>query len=108
MLDLKTRVHLEEIEPGGVACPVEEELYRARVAIPGCSCHRDRRVAHALAQRRRQRGGRRLLNDLLMTTLNGTLTLEEMDDVTEMIGQDLELDMPWLLDEPLDVQRAVA
>jgi hypothetical protein len=50
---------------------------------------------------------RRFLDHLLVATLNGTLALEEMDDVAMVVGDNLELDVPWLFDESLDVQGAV-
>ena len=60
------------------------------------------------AERRRQRRRWRLLDHFLVAPLNRTLALEEVDDVAVVIGEDLELDVARLLDEPLDIQRAVA
>jgi hypothetical protein len=43
-----------------------------------------------------------------VTALNGTFTLKEVDDLAVMIGEDLELDVPRLLDETFHVERTVA
>jgi hypothetical protein len=43
-----------------------------------------------------------------MAPLNRALALEEVDDVPVVIGEDLELDVAWFLDEPFHIQRAVA
>ncbi len=55
MLDLQPRVHLEEVERRPIAGALEEELDRPGVAIAGGARDRNRGVAHALPQRRRQR-----------------------------------------------------
>ena len=57
MLDLQARVHLQKIEARLVAGALEQKLHRAGVAVAGRARNRDRRVAHARAQRRRQRDG---------------------------------------------------
>ena len=43
-----------------------------------------------------------------MTALNRALPLEEVDDVAVRVGKDLDLDVPRALDQPFDVERAVA
>ena len=53
-------------------------------------------------------GDGRLLDDLLMPPLDRALALEEVDDVPWRVGEDLDLDVAGMLDEPLDVERAVA
>ena len=108
MFDLKPRVHLEKVELGVVAIPLEEELDGPGVAIARRSCRRDGRVAHARAYCRRQRERRTLFDDLLMPALDGALALEEMHDVAMRVGDHLDFDVTRLLDEAFDIQRAVA
>src|SRR5262245_51716404 len=43
-----------------------------------------------------------------MATLDGALALAQMDDVTVMVSDDLELDVPRALEVVLDVHIAVA
>src|SRR5262245_32990448 len=108
MLDLEPRVHLEEVEPRRVAGALEEEFDRARIAVLRGTRDGDGGVTHPPPECRRQRSGRRLFDHLLMPALNRALALEEMHDVPVMIGEDLELDVTWLVHEALDIQRAVA
>ncbi len=108
MLDLQPRVHLEEVEPRGIAGPFHEELHGPRVAISRLARDSDRRFTHALPQRRSDRRRRTLLDHFLVAALNRALALEQVDDVAVMIGEDLELDVARLLDQPFNVERAVA
>jgi hypothetical protein len=48
MLDLKTRVHLEKVEPSIVTAALEEELHGAGVAVSGRARHGDRSFTHQL------------------------------------------------------------
>jgi hypothetical protein len=43
-----------------------------------------------------------------MAALNRALAFEEVDDMPVIVGEDLELDVPRLLDETFDVEGAVA
>ena len=43
-----------------------------------------------------------------MAALDRALALEQVDDVAVVVGEDLDLDVARPLDQPLDVQRAVA
>ena len=108
MLDLEPRVHLEEVEASGIAVPFDEELHGSGVSISRLARDSHRRFTHSLPQRRSDRRRWTLLDHLLVASLNGTLALEQVDDVAVMIGEDLELDMPRLLDQPFNVERTVA
>ena len=78
------------------------------VAVAGRPRRRDRRRAHPRAQRRRQRRRRAFFDDLLVPPLDRALALEEVHDVAVRVGEDLDLDVARPLDQPLDVERAVA
>ena len=43
-----------------------------------------------------------------MPPLNRAFALEQMDDVAVGVRDNLDLDVTGLLDQPLDVQRAIA
>ena len=53
-------------------------------------------------------GRRALFDHLLVPALHRALALEQMHDVSVMVGENLHLDVARPLDEPLDVERAVA
>ena len=103
VLNLETRIRLHEIE---IPLRVHQELECAGVRV----VHRARRfdddathlAAHLLGERQR----RRLLEQLLVASLDGALALAEVDDVTVAVAEDLELDVAWRLDVLLDVDVA--
>src|SRR5687768_10681062 len=74
MLDLKARVHLQEIE---IVFAVEEELARAGVYVARCAREAHCRFAHPLPQLRRHRDTGRFLQHLLVASLDGAFTLAE-------------------------------
>ena len=104
VLDLDAGVHLEEEV---VPVAVEEALDRPGPAV----ADRPRRVhrdgADPLAQLRRDRRGRRLLDELLMAPLNRAVPLAEVDDGAVGVREHLHLDVPRVFEEPLDVDRVV-
>ena len=108
MLDLQPRVHFQKVVASRVARPVDEELDRARVLVAGGLRGPDGGGAETLPERWRHRGGRRLLDDLLMAPLNRTFALEEMDDRAVAIGHHLHFDVARAAHETLDVERPVA
>ena len=108
VLDLQPRVHLEEVEARLVAGPLEQELDRAGVDVAGGARGGHGGLAHARPHRRRQRRGRRLLDDLLVPPLDRALPLEQVDAAAVRVGEDLDLDVAGTLDPPLHVERAVA
>ncbi len=108
MLDLEPRVHLEKVEASGFAGSFDEKLHGPGVSISRRARDRHRCVTHPLPQRRSDRRRRTLFDHLLVASLNRALALEQVDDVAVLIAEDLELDMSRLLDQPFNVERAVA
>ncbi len=108
VLDLEPGVDLEEVEPGVVALAFQQELDRAGVLVAGRGGGGHRGGAHPRPQRRRERRARRFLDHLLMTALGRALALEQVDQGPVPIAEDLDLDVPRTLDQPLDVERAIA
>ena len=53
------------------------------------------------------RGGRRLLDELLVATLDRAVALAEVDHVAVRVREHLHLHVARVLDEPLDVDRRV-
>ena len=105
VLDLKARVHLEEVEG---FFGIDDELYRAGALIADRPGQCDR-----LGRHRRPRGGveerrRRLLDDFLMAPLDRAFALAEVNAIAVAVGQNLDLDVARIADEALDEQPIIA
>ena len=103
MLDLQTRVHLEE----EVALADEQALDRAGAAVADGARGLDGDRADALAQRGRDARPGRLLDELLVAPLDRAVALAEVDDVAVRVGEDLHLDVARILEVLLDVDVGV-
>ena len=104
VLHLQARVHLEEEEPAVLV----EELDRARPDVVHRPGRAHRRLAHPPPLRGVQQRRRRLLDQLLVTPLNGAFALVEVHDVAVHIAEELHLDVAGTLQEPLHVDAAVS
>ena len=105
MLYLDPSVHFHKIE---VPILLQKEFYGSCIYIARRLCRLDGRVSHLLTKFLGQRDGRRFFDHLLMVPLDGAVPLSKMDDVAVAIRQNLELDMPWVLDKMLDIHGIVA
>ncbi len=104
VLDLEAGVDLEEEEPTGV---VQQELGRPGVGVARGRREAEGRGPHRRPERRRHRGRRRLLDELLVAALDAALALAEVHERPVRVAQDLDLDVPRSLDEPLEEQPVV-
>src|SRR2546422_3326102 len=77
-------------------------LFRSRVDVVDHPCFRDRRAREAIFDRRRQIRRRRLLDQLLVATLDRTVALVEMDDGSRAVAEHLDLDVTRALEIALD------
>ena len=91
VLDLDARVHLHEEV---VAVRREQPLDRPRRAVAGRARRVDGDLPDPLAQLGRDRGRRRLLDELLVAALDRAVALAEMDHVAVRVGEHLHLDVP--------------
>jgi hypothetical protein len=107
VLDLQPGVHLHEVKLVWLVTG-HEKFDRARAGVPDAAGGLDGRLAHGVPARRIQQRRRRLLDDLLMPPLQAALALAEVHHVPVGVRQDLDLDVPWPCDVPLDQQRVVA
>ena len=105
MLDLKPRVHFEEVE---AAVGAGDELDGARRKIADRRSERDCLPAHRLAHLRRDERGGRFLDDLLVPPLHRAFALAEVQDSAVLVAKHLDLDMARALDEFLDQDAVVA
>jgi hypothetical protein len=105
VLDLQTRIHLEEVKLFVLA---EQELERPRREVPDGfrTLHRD--LAHLAHDVVVDRGARRLFDDLLVTALHRAIALVEVHHVAVAIAEDLDLDVPRLDDRLLEIHGRVA
>src|SRR5436190_18128908 len=104
MLDLNPGVQLEEPE----VAAVEHELSGPRALVPDRAREGDRRVAHLRAQLGLERGGRCLLEHLLVAALDRAVALAERRDVAVPVGEELDLDVARPLEIALAEDRVVA
>ena len=105
MLHLDARVHLDEVH---LAVFIHQELDGARVLIADLLQATADGLADLLAHLCIHLQRRRLLDQLLVATLDRTLALPQRHDVPVLIGQHLKLNVPRLLDELLHVEVAIA
>src|SRR5947209_2997457 len=103
MFNLNALVHFQEKE---VAMIIDQKLDGAGVGIMRNFGDADSRLAHLLAQilelAFKERGGR-FFDQFLVSSLNRTVPLAQMDDIAPGIGQDLEFDVMRILDKLFDV-----
>jgi len=99
VLDLQSRVHLEEEE---VAVLVDE-LDRAGVVVTHGSRGLDRCFAHGLFDAVRQRRRGCLFDQFLMATLGGTVAQRDPHDVAVLVADQLHLDVSRPREVSLDV-----
>ena len=90
MLNLNTRVNLDEVE---LAVGSSKEFYSAGADIINVLHQLYSCVADSLALLYRQSEGRSDFYELLMTTLYGAVTLEQVHEVAMRIADNLHLDM---------------
>ena len=105
MLHLQPRVHFEEVE---VLLLVDQKLDRARIRIVSGLCHADGDLAHPVSHVGIDYGRGSLFQHFLMTPLQRTLALAQIDRVAVLIRQHLHLDVAGIDDGLLDVNLAVA
>ena len=90
VLDLNTGVDLDEVMPAHL---VDQELSGTRIPVPDALRELDSigedRPPNLLGKVR----GWCNLDDLLVTTLNGTVTLKQVDGVADSVSEDLDLNV---------------
>ena len=106
VLDLEPGVHLEEVELARVV--VEEELDGARTGVADLRGQRDGRGGDRGPLLLADRGGRGLLQHLLVPALGRAVALEEVHHVAVGVAHDLHLDVAARLDVLLDEHGVVA
>src|ERR1700722_18308104 len=104
MLDLHARIHLDEVE----LVVLVQEFERAGVAVTDFPAGPGAALTHGLALLGREPGRGGFFDHFLVAALHGTVALAQVHDVAVVVGEDLELDVPRLLEKLLHVHLAVA
>ena len=110
MLNLKPRIHLEEIESVGLQATrrIGDELNRARSDIASRQRRVGRRLRHRAAGLIRQSRSRAFLDHLLMPALGRAVALVKVDAAAMRVGEHLQFDMAGRGDVFLDHDPSVA
>ena len=106
VLDLKSGVHLHEVIGAGAG--IDDELDRTGTDIADGAGRRNRGLAERGAQSPAEAWGRRFLDHFLMAPLDRAFAFEKVDDRTQGIGENLDLDMPRAFDPLLDQHPRIA
>ena len=104
VLHLEPRIHLHEVE---LPVRAEQELDRADALVFDRAGKRDGGGAEFLAQRRIDRGGGRLLDQLLVTPLHRAVALAKMHHMAVLVGENLHLDVARIFDRAFEHHPAV-
>eukprot|EP00754_Rhynchopus_humris_P039735 Rhum_TRINITY_DN22840_c0_g1::Rhum_TRINITY_DN22840_c0_g1_i1::g.176253::m.176253 len=105
VLDLQTRVHLEEVE---VLVLVDKHLNRAGRVVVDRARERHSLLTHRGTRVRVDEGRGCLLDDLLVPALDRALALRQVHDVAQLVSDHLHLDVARILDELLHEHAVVA
>ena len=105
MLHLDTGIHFHKIK---TSCLFKQELDSSGVHVSRCFCSIHCRLSHLLTQCITHNGTRRFFNQLLVISLDGAVTLAQMDHMTITIRQNLELDMFRMLHKVLQIHGIIA
>ena len=106
MLDLQPGIHLHEKELPGLR--FVEEFHRAGVAVAGSFAEANRGFAQILILLGRKRRRRRLFEDFLMPALNRAIAHADGPRGSEIVGDDLDLDVAGSLDQSLHKDGGVS
>lgn len=104
MLDLDPWVDFDEVV---IAIWIDKKLHRPSVPVVRERSEADSVIEQNLTEisKVRRRGD---FDDFLVPTLDAAISLEKVKDVALPVANDLNLDVPWCLDEALDEDSAVA
>src|SRR5579883_1730282 len=105
MLDLKPRIHFEEVEAsilGG------DEFDGSRRIIIDSTGQSERLFAHHAARLLIDKRGRCLLDQFLVAALNRALTLAKINYISMLIAEHLDFDMPRIGDVFFNENAAIA
>ena len=97
VLDLHSRVDLDKVVAAEL---VDEELDGSRVRVPNLARDGERVPEQTLEGLLAEVRGRRDLDNLLMSSLDGAVSLKQVDEVALGVSEDLDLDVSRVVQEP--------
>ena len=106
MFNLHAWVHLDEVERAGVH--IHQKFDGARAFVIHGFGDAFAQVANLFTLGRRQIGGRRALNHLLVAALHRTIAFPQMIYVAMAVAQDLHLDVTRTQDHLFQIALAIA
>ena len=104
VLDLNTRVDLDEVMPSHL---IDQKLCSSSISVSHTLCKLDSIGEDSLADLFRQVGCGRNFDYFLMSSLDGTIALKEMDGVTDSIGENLHFNVSGTFKETLNENSSV-
>ena len=104
VLDLHARVHLDEVE----LTVFVEELKGARTAVADLLAGGRTAIAHLFDQAPGDAGRRRFFDDFLVAPLHGAIALTQVNSILMLVGQNLDFNVAWILEEFLHINRWIA
>ena len=105
MLDLDTWVDFDEVVAVQL---VNQELSSTGIAVVDGLGQLNSIVKNGITDIWWEILGWSKLNNLLMSTLNGAITLVQVNNVSVVVTEELDLNVLWLVEEALDEDCAVA
>ena len=105
MLNLQSGVHFQKIE---ILFTIDHELYGSGGYIVHCLCQSHCLTGNIASRLVVQKWRWRLLDHFLMATLQRTLPLTQMNCISVLIGDNLNLDVSGILDELLNKYTVIA
>ncbi len=108
VLHLQPGVHLQEEEPGALGALLEKELNGAGRRVADLFGEADGGLAHRLAGLGVEHRRGRLFQQLLVAPLQRAVALAQVDHVAVFVGEDLDLDVPGVLQVTLHVDLGAA
>src|SRR5204863_3829140 len=105
MLDLDTRVHLDEVK---MPVPIHQKFDRAGIFISDGLGQLHGSVSHFPAKPRRHQWRWAFFDYFLIAPLNGTISFAKLNGVTAAIGNNLKSDVMWINDELLQIDLLIS
>mmetsp|Transcript_38226 Transcript_38226/g.74046 ORF Transcript_38226/g.74046 Transcript_38226/m.74046 type:complete len:354 (+) Transcript_38226:2589-3650(+) len=104
VLDLETSIHFDEVV---MSLLVHKELTGSGILILGSLREANSIATDGFSHFVCDQRSRCHLDDFLVTSLDGTVTLEQVDNVPVFVTDDLHLNVPWVLNELLEEHTTV-
>ena len=105
MLDLKARIHFEEVE---IEIGVDEKFDGACVGVAACAREAHGGFAHFFAQVGRHDRRWSFFDHFLVAALDGAFAFAERNDAAVLVGEDLDFDVVGLFEIFFEIEARVA